>query len=180
MIVCPSCGTENADGSNFCFNCGTQLERATGAAARPVESADAAAVVTLDEQPPALDPAYPSSQQTSSTAPEPSDQTVVAEAPAAAPPPRPSAPPIPPPVSLPPRAASGLPATSPEWRMSDAGPLPAPRGRRRWLWITLGLLGACLLICVVAVTLVSTVFRDEFDTFLATVEAGATAESSPD
>ncbi len=30
--------------------------------------------------------------------------------------------------------------------MSDAGPLPPPRGRRTWLWVTVGVLGACILL----------------------------------
>jgi len=41
------------------------------------------------------------------------------------------------------------PPTAPEWRMSDAGPLPEPRrGRRKWLWFALAIIGACLLCCV--------------------------------
>ena len=44
--------------------------------------------------------------------------------------------------------------------MSDPGPLPEPRGRRRWLWITLGILGACLLICCGFGIWVSTAGRD--------------------
>ena len=59
---------------------------------------------------------------------------------------------MPPPVAspLPPRPSdpSQLPPTSPEWRMSDPGPLPEPRGRRRWLWGIVGILGLCVLLCV--------------------------------
>lgn len=51
---------------------------------------------------------------------------------------------MPPPVDLP---APSRPATDPEWRMSDPGPLPPPRGRRTWLWVAGGIVGACLLVC---------------------------------
>ena len=43
--------------------------------------------------------------------------------------------------------ASEVPPTSPEWRMSPAGPLPEPPRRRTWLWVVLGIIGACVLIC---------------------------------
>jgi hypothetical protein len=31
--------------------------------------------------------------------------------------------------------------------MSPAGPLPEPPRRRTWLWIVLGVIGACVLLC---------------------------------
>lgn len=161
MIVCPSCGTENAAGSNFCSNCGTKLNVAPPTEAlSPTgdDGSDSASPTdgTIDDAPPANEA-----------------QAIPSERPASSLPPQR---PMPPPVSLPPRDHSGLPATAPEWRMSSAGPLPEPRGRRRWLWITLGILGACLLVCIVAVTLASTVFSDEVESFLATAEARATEQ----
>lgn len=123
MIVCPTCGNENPEGSRFCSNCGTALTRTDattpdGAAApRPSVPEEAASA--------------PSSER--STAPVPP----MPEPRSWAPPPSRSA-----------NEPSGLPATAPEWRMSDAGPLPEPRGRRRWLWVIVGILGACLLVCV--------------------------------
>lgn len=30
MLICPSCGHDNPEASNFCANCGTNLTRATG------------------------------------------------------------------------------------------------------------------------------------------------------
>lgn len=42
-----------------------------------------------------------------------------------------------------------------DWRMSSLGPPPA-RKRRLWLWILLGFLGLCLLICVGFVIFAST------------------------
>ena len=66
--------------------------------------------------------------------------------------------PMPPPVDLPPPSR---PATDPEWRMSDPGPLPEPRGRRTWLWVLGGVLGACLLACCALTILSNTVFEDD-------------------
>jgi hypothetical protein len=31
--------------------------------------------------------------------------------------------------------------------MSPAGPLPEPPKRRTWLWVLLGIIGACILLC---------------------------------
>ncbi|CAA9534460.1 MAG: hypothetical protein AVDCRST_MAG73-1245 [uncultured Thermomicrobiales bacterium] len=47
-----------------------------------------------------------------------------------------------------PVAPADLPAFDPEWRMSDPGPLPEPRRRRTWVWVLLGIVGACLLVCI--------------------------------
>lgn len=164
MIVCPSCGTENAPGSNFCSNCGTKLVDPPATERGPSQPS------VIPEAKPRTDDPPPSS---SLSRPTDADRTQIDRPTSSIPPQQP----MPAPVSLPPRDASGLPATAPEWRMSSAGPLPEPRGRRRWLWITLGILGACLLVCVVAVTLASTVFTDEVESFLATQEAEATARA---
>ena len=58
--------------------------------------------------------------------------------------------------------------------MSDPGPLPEPRGRRRWLWVVLGILGACLLLCVLVLVWANTIGSDFVNEFLATAEADAT------
>lgn len=52
---------------------------------------------------------------------------------------------IPPPVDFRP-SGSGL-SVEDEWRMSSLGP-PPKRKRRLWLWIIIGLIGLCILICV--------------------------------
>lgn len=130
MIVCPRCGHENSTDSKFCSNCGNAL---TGIASVAPEAE------TVAEGP-----------ATSGTAAPTPDLA----APATPPSPPMRMPPIPEPRTWSPRPPAGpndpssLPASAPEWRMSDAGPLPEPRGRRRWLWIVLGILGACLLLCV--------------------------------
>ncbi len=159
MIVCPNCGASNAEGSRFCSNCGTRLQDMSQAAP--------AAVVPAAEPAP-NEPAPPE--------PEPEAE------PAPSAPPPPSRPSIPPPVAspLPPRQVdrSQLPASSPEWRMSDPGPLPERRGRRRWLWIVLGVVGACLLVCVIFTIWTNTEsggrFLDDIQT------AAAEAQQSPE
>lgn len=60
------------------------------------------------------------------------------------------------------RESSSVPPTAPEWRMSDPGPLPDPPRRRRWLWITAGILGACVLICCLGGVWINTAGRDTF------------------
>lgn len=70
---------------------------------------------------------------------------------------------------------SQLPPSSPEWRMSDAGPLPPPPRRPRWLWFILGALGLCLLICVGFYVWTQTIGSEFVANFLATAEAALTA-----
>ena len=59
--------------------------------------------------------------------------------------------------------------------MSDAGPLPPPPRRPRWLWFLLGTLGLCLLICVGFYVWTQTIGADFVASFLATAEAALTA-----
>ena len=70
---------------------------------------------------------------------------------------------------------SQLPPTSPEWRMSAAGPLPPPPRRPRWLWFLLGIFGLCLLICVGVVIWSQTIGRSTVEGLLATAESALTA-----
>lgn len=105
MIICPTCGDANADGSRFCSNCGTRLERS------PEPDPEPAGERTSD-------PEYS----------EPPEPTYAPRRPAT--------------------DSTELPPSAPEWRMSSPGPLPEPRRRRMWLWIVLGIIGACLLVCI--------------------------------
>lgn len=73
------------------------------------------------------------------------------------------------------RDPSQLPPTSPEWRMSDAGPLPPPPRRPMWLWFILGALGLCLLICVGFYIWTQTIGQEFVEGFLATAESALTA-----
>lgn len=59
--------------------------------------------------------------------------------------------------------------------MSDAGPLPPPPRRPRWLWFILGALGLCLLICVGFYVWTQTIGSEFVANFLATAEAALTA-----
>lgn len=63
-----------------------------------------------------------------------------------------TAPTLPPQFARPPEPES---APEDDWRMSSLGPPPARR-RRVWLWVLLGLLGLCVLICVGIVIFAST------------------------
>ena len=60
---------------------------------------------------------------------------------------RPMPQPMPQPMARPGESREA-PAFDPEWRMSDPGPLPEPRRRRAWVWVLLGIVGACLLVCI--------------------------------
>lgn len=67
--------------------------------------------------------------------------------PQGAPPPQ-AAPPPPPPTA--PQTLQPVPGQDQlesEWRMSNLGPPPKPK-RRVWLWVIIGLIIACVLICV--------------------------------
>lgn len=122
MIVCPTCGNENPEGSRFCSNCGTALTRP--------DAAEADASATAADEPDQTDPDRSVRPGRVSVPPMPEPRTWTA------------------PATRPPHDAGGVPATAPEWKMSDAGPLPEPRGRRRGLWVIVGILGACLMVCV--------------------------------
>lgn len=59
--------------------------------------------------------------------------------------------------------------------MSDAGPLPPPPRRPRWLWFLLGTLGLCLLICGGLFVWANTIGYDTVQGFITTIEAVQTA-----
>lgn len=95
-------------------------------------------------------------KSTPPVAPEPETPTnePVATEPAAPPPPRSSFPPPVTPsfVQNPPPPSSG---DDGEWRMSSLGPPPKPK-RRIWLWIVIGILATCLVICVATAIFLNT------------------------
>ncbi|MDP9365115.1 MAG: hypothetical protein M3Q10_12975 [Chloroflexota bacterium] len=57
--------------------------------------------------------------------------------------------------------------------MSDPGPLPERRSRRRWLWVALAILGFCALACVGIIVWGNTESGTRFLTDLQTVQAEA-------
>jgi hypothetical protein len=61
-----------------------------------------------------------------------------------------------------------------EWTMSSLGP-PPPRKRRIWLWIILGLLALCIIVCGGLGIWVG--FTDSGENFLNNIEATATAQA---
>ena len=159
MIDCPNCGTSNPASSNFCSNCGSRLERPAppADAASPTVEGSASSGPSTGERPIPAGPApVPTFERTemSSDRQVPVDDpphSTVTSPPSSAPvssSPLPSRPSIPPPVTLPPRERNQLPVSDPDWRMSDPGPLPERRSRRRWLWVALAILGFCGLVCV--------------------------------
>ncbi len=62
---------------------------------------------------------------------------------------------LPPQYERPERNVDMSSAADEDWRMSSLGP-PPPRKRRVWLWVLLGLLSLCVLICVGTVIFAST------------------------
>lgn len=152
MIVCDRCGHENEAGSRFCSNCGNRLAATDAqptAATEPSTSAAAAPTNAASTQPPP-------------TAPDPSPSRLPPSIP----------PPLFPTATPPTGPGRDLPASHPEWRMSSAGPLPDPPRRRRWIWIVLGLLGACVIACVALTIFLST---DRGTRLLEELEAQGTA-----
>ena len=138
MIICPTCGDANADGSRFCSNCGTRLERSS----EPEPAGEQASGPEFTEPPePTFAPRRPATD------------------------------------------SAELPPSAPEWRMSSPGPLPEPRRRRMWLWIVLGIIGACLLVCILIYIWSATVGSDTVDGWLTAAAELATPDPgtpSPD
>ncbi|MCC6314395.1 MAG: zinc ribbon domain-containing protein [Thermomicrobiales bacterium] len=76
------------------------------------------------------------------------------------------------------RPPSDLPPTHPDWRMSSAGPLPDRPRRRIWFWV-LGIIGGCLLVCVLLVLWGSTIGRPVLDDFATRAAIEATGKTAP-
>ncbi|MGN6031081.1 MAG: zinc-ribbon domain-containing protein [Thermomicrobiales bacterium] len=144
MIRCPQCGHENKAGDHFCSNCGTRLLRPKPAA--PVEPEPQAQPDVVDpfaapdahEEPVfASDAAKSGTQGTSSAGgygfPPPVQPSFLGGAGQ--------------PLAGSAGGGGGTNDDDPNWRMSSLGPPPKPK-RRIWLWIVLGLLGLCILVCV--------------------------------
>ena len=55
-----------------------------------------------------------------------------------------------------PQPQAAPPVFNSNWTMSDPGPLPERKRRPTWLWIVLGIIGACLLICCAFLIFAST------------------------
>ncbi|HET7094425.1 MAG TPA: zinc ribbon domain-containing protein [Thermomicrobiales bacterium] len=73
-----------------------------------------------------------------------------------APPEAAPAPSAPPETMTPPINPTDLPPTHPEWRMSPPEPYVPQRRRRTWLWIVIGIIAACLVVCLAVVVFINT------------------------
>jgi hypothetical protein len=147
VIKCPNCGTMNEPGSRFCFQCGTDIRNV--APEQP-------------EQQPAPPPplGFPSAPQPPGFPPSGF-------------PPPPQGAGYPPPGQPYPGPYGYDPARQ-GWTPGYMTPPDEPR-RRRWLWITLGLILGCILLCIVSITLAGR--SDTVDDFLTAVDEYATEEA---
>ena len=143
-IRCPQCGHENKAGDHFCSNCGTRLLRPKPVAAAPEpepepqplpETADPFAAPDAQDEPVFASDAPRTGQQGASTEggygfPPPVQPSFLGGS-----------------GQPPSGGAGGVNEDDPNWRMSSLGPPPKPK-RRIWLWIVLGLLALCIVVCV--------------------------------
>lgn len=131
MIKCPNCGTMNEPGSSFCFQCGSDIRNVANSA---------------PEQPPA---GFPPTMAPPGFPPPPSGFPSAPQPPGFPPPPQ--QPGFPPQYPSP----QGFDPARQGWTPGYMTPPDEPR-RRRWLWVTLGLIFGCILLCVVGSILIST------------------------
>lgn len=150
-IRCPQCGHENSAGDHFCSNCGTRLPRSQSVPDEPKSDAAAANEDDTTEQ---SEPIFSSDLPRSGTSDGSGSNSGSAYG---------FPPPVtpsfmsgdsgssgnqpPPPSGFPPPISANLGESDPNWRMSSLGPPPKPK-RRVWLWIVLGILGFCILVCI--------------------------------
>lgn len=173
MITCPQCGHQNRAGDHFCSNCGTRL-------LRPKTEADAP---TPDVTDPFAAPDANAEPVFASDAPKTEPQAD----------PRPSSgygfPPPANPSFLGDQGQSqyGSPSASgggngdddPNWRMSSLGPPPRPK-RRLWLWIVVGMLAFCILVCIgLAIFFNTGAGQDWLSDLGTTVAEEATKQANP-
>ncbi len=72
---------------------------------------------------------------------------------------------------------TGQPVTDEDWRMTSLGP-PPPRKRRLWLWILVGLLLLCVVLCVAGGVFFSTDAGQEWFEGVATEASERATESA--
>ncbi|HEV2067778.1 MAG TPA: hypothetical protein VGR08_13170 [Thermomicrobiales bacterium] len=70
-----------------------------------------------------------------------------------------------------------LDAADDDWRMTSLGP-PPQRKRRRWLWVLIGLLLLCVILCVAAGVFLSTEGGQEWFEGIATEAAERATEQA--
>ncbi|HEX5499671.1 MAG TPA: zinc-ribbon domain-containing protein [Thermomicrobiales bacterium] len=82
------------------------------------------------------------------------------------------------PATAPPVNPTDLPPTHPEWRMSPPEPYEPRHKRRTWLWIALGIIAVCLVVCVALIVFVNTPPGRSFIATQAALQATPTASSA--
>lgn len=131
MLRCDQCGFDNRDTDKFCSQCGAPLAREAendhGPAIDDMSAADTQPV-TPSFMPPPVTPSF-SSDPPSTTQPRRNEAPVETNA-----------------YGFNDRTDDSGSDADPEWKMSSLGPPPPPK-RRLWLWIVLGLLIACVVVC---------------------------------
>jgi hypothetical protein len=142
VIKCPNCGTMNEPGSAFCYQCGADIRNQAASGQQP-QQPTAGFPPTGGTQPiyPPPPPGFPPSSSGSGFPPQPGQ----------------GFPSAPQPPGFPPPGAgygSGYDPARQGWTPDYMTPPDAPK-RRRWLWITLGLILGCILVCVIGGVLAS-------------------------
>ena len=163
MLRCDQCGFENRDTDKFCASCGNPLTKPD------VETLDSPSETAAPVQRPSFMPPPVTPSFTSST-PPPASRSV-----APSPPPLPTTAPIEKTdfdFSRPTYDPVGEPDT--DWTMSSLGP-PPPRKRRLWLWIIIGIIILCVLVCGGLGIWFG--FTDSGQEFWDNIEATATAQA---
>jgi hypothetical protein len=66
----------------------------------------------------------------------------------------------------------------PDWKMSDAGPLPDRKDRRLFLWIPVGLIAAVLICCIAFFIWATTIGEDTVDGWATNAAVNQTEETT--
>jgi hypothetical protein len=164
VITCPNCGTKNEPGSSFCYQCGADIRNVAAAADPTPDQTQQSPTIGSVPPPPGFPPS--GGQQQPPTFP-----------PSYAPPP-----PTPPGFQQPyqQQPPPGFPQQQYDpaqqgWTPEYMSPPFQPK-RRRWLWITLGLILGCILVCVIGSLLFSG--SDSWDDFQTSIAEYQTEEAN--
>lgn len=162
MIKCPSCGTMNEPGSRFCFQCGSDIRSVAPEGSEPTQER---ATTGMPES--TLSGGFP---------PPPGSPT--GGFPAATPPPGFPSSATPPPGFPPPQYPNppgGYDPARQGWAPPSYMSPPEQPKRRRWLWITLGLILGCIILCIATFSLAGS--SDTVSDFLTSVSEYSTEEA---
>ena len=164
MLRCDHCGFENRDTDKFCANCGNALSTSSGEFPESQDREPDPVGERPSFMPPPVTPSFTSNQPTPESRRIPTPQP---ERPAEAQIEKTDFD-----FSRPQYDPVGEPDA--DWTMSSLGP-PPPRKRRLWLWILIGLLAFCILVCGGLGIWFG--FTDSGQEFWDNIEATATAQA---